>query len=94
MTRDAIVQVIVDALSELLAEGDGPVSGLNEESKLFGKEALLDSVGLVTLIVDVEQNMEDATGKAIVLADERAMSQRQSPFLTVGSLADYIVTLL
>jgi hypothetical protein len=36
----------------------------------------------------------DDLGKAIVLADERAMSQKRSPFATAGTLADYIELLL
>ncbi|MZP29440.1 acyl carrier protein [Heliobacterium undosum] len=92
MTRDAVVQMIIEALSEQLVET--PAEELNEETRLFGKEGLLDSVGLVTLIVDVEQKVEDETGHSIVLADERAMSQKQSPFRTAGALADYILTLL
>jgi len=61
---------------------------------LFGKGSLLDSLGLVNLIVLVEENVQDATGKSISLADERAMSQKSSPFRTVQTLSEYIQTLL
>ena len=55
---------------------------------------VLDSMGLVTLIVDVEQRLEEEYDEVVVLADERAMSQKRSPFLSVGSLADYICQLV
>ena len=54
----------------------------------------MDSLGLVNLIVSVEQNIEDDFDVSITIADERAMSQKHSPFRTVGTLADYIEILL
>jgi acyl carrier protein len=64
------------------------------EAGLYGFSGILDSLALVRLIVEVEVAVEDQFGVALVLASERAMSQRRSPFLTVGSLADYIEALL
>jgi len=61
---------------------------------LFGKDGKLDSLGLVTLLVLIEQNIEDEFDLSITIADERAMSQKHSPFRTVGILADYIDMLL
>src|SRR5262245_35530232 len=57
---------------------------------LFGTEGKLDSMGLVTLIVSIEQRVADDLGVAITLADEKAMSQRNSPFRSVEALTDYI----
>ena len=51
-------------------------------------------IALVSLIVAVEQNIEDEFGISITLADERAMSQENSPFRSVRSLADYVETIL
>ena len=57
---------------------------------LLGAGSFLDSLGLVNFIVSVEQNINDSFDSTITLADERAMSQKQSPFSTVATLADYI----
>lgn len=65
-----------------------------EDTVLFGEGGALDSLGLVHLIVGVEQRVEEDFGAAVALADERAMAQEQSPFRTVGALADYVTTLL
>ena len=46
------------------------------------------------LIVLVEEKVEDASGRSITLADERAFSMERSPFRTLGSLVDYVGTLL
>jgi D-alanine--poly(phosphoribitol) ligase subunit 2 len=64
------------------------------DAQLFGAGAPLDSMALVQFVVEVEAEMEDTFGASIVLANERAMSQRRSPFLTLGTLAEYIGTLL
>ena len=60
------------------------------ETALFGRAGALDSLGLVNLIVAVEQAVEDELGVSVALADEKAMSQSASPFRTVGTLAEYV----
>ena len=64
------------------------------ETAFLGEGSKLDSLGLINLIVAVEQNVEDKFGKTITLADEKAISQEISPFKTVISLANYIEMLL
>ena len=64
------------------------------ETKLIGGNNKLDSLGLINLIVALEQNIEDEFDISLTLADERAMSKKHSPFRTIGSLADYIEILL
>jgi acyl carrier protein len=64
------------------------------EAPLFGRHGTLDSLGLVNLIVMVEEQFQDVHDRAITLADERAVSQERSPFRNVPSLAAYICLLL
>jgi acyl carrier protein len=89
------VTLIVDALHELLEhhaiDASGPLDG---ETRLFGRDGLLDSLGLVTLVVAVEQAIADEYGVSVSLADDRALSQRHSPYRTVGSLAEYCAGVL
>jgi len=61
---------------------------------LFGPRGILKSMELVSLIVDLEEKIQDEYGLSLVLADERAMSQEKSPFRSVSSLAQYIWTLM
>ncbi len=63
------------------------------DTKLLGNGAVIDSLGLVTLIVEIEMRLE-AQGKPIRIMSEAAMSQRRSPFLTVATLAEYLDDLL
>ena len=87
--------LIVDALQEILEHHAIAAPGpLGEGTRLFGRDGLLDSMGLVTLVVAVEQAIEDEYGVSVSLADDRALSQRNSPYRTVGSLAEYAARLL
>tara|TARA_B100002003_G_scaffold89491_1_gene83674 strand:- start:319 stop:618 length:300 start_codon:yes stop_codon:yes gene_type:complete len=62
----------------------------SKETVLFGHGTVLDSLGLVDILIGIEQEIEDEYGINITIADERAMSQEQSPFKTIGTLIDYI----
>ncbi|AOY78276.1 hypothetical protein BJL90_06950 [Clostridium formicaceticum] len=64
-----------------------------EETKLYGNGGLLKSIDLVTLIVELEYKLEERYGLLGVLTDEKAMSQKNSPFRTIQTLADYISSL-
>jgi len=83
---------VIDELNEQLTPEQQLKTSNN--TVLFGKLGKLDSLGLVNLIVMIEQNIEDEFDIAVTLADEKSMSQKHSPFRTVGHLADYIETLL
>lgn len=67
---------------------------LAPETRLFGSQGVLDSLQLVSLILSIEREIEDDFGTALTLADERAMSQKSSPFKSIGTLAEYIELLL
>jgi acyl carrier protein len=62
---------------------------VGEEAAIFGPQSPLDSLGLVALLMDVEEGLA-AIGLNIVLSDERAMSQKRSPFRSVPALVQYI----
>jgi hypothetical protein len=64
------------------------------DAELFGRGGPLDSMALVSLIIEVETAIEDRFGVAVLLADERAVSRERSPFRTVGSFAGYAETVL
>ena len=88
---EAVFQAI-DELNDILP----PERQLHKslDTVLYGSSGRLDSLELVNLIVAAEQNIEDEFGVPITLADERAMSQRNSPFRSVATLVTYISSLL
>lgn len=61
---------------------------------LFGKGGQLDSLALVSFIIEVEEKITDELGISIALADERALSQKNSPFLTLQTLTQYVSLLI
>ena len=93
--KEKVSQSIFKAIDEL-NEQLPPEQNLEKsiETRIIGKGGKLDSVGLVTFIVAVEQMIEDEFEVPMTLADERAMSQNQSPFRTVRTLAEYIAMLI
>ncbi|MBW1800907.1 MAG: acyl carrier protein [Deltaproteobacteria bacterium] len=93
--RETIVKILFEAIEEVnnLLPDDQKIEK-NEASTLFGQSGKLDSMGLVNLIVATEQRIEKELGLNLVLADERAVSQKNSPFRTVSAFIDYISILL
>lgn len=88
--QDYMVTFIIRSVEEInkTLENKLPIE-MREDCSLFGGEGVLDSISLVSLIVSVEQRIEDVLGVSIILANEKAMSRRNSPFLTVGTLAEF-----
>lgn len=95
MTEAAVRTIVfraLEALNQELPEADRvPVS---PDAMLLGEAAVLDSLSLVSVILDVEAGIEAEFGRALSLTDDRAMSQPTSPFADVKSLTAYILLLL
>jgi acyl carrier protein len=62
---------------------------VSPDAPLFGSGGQLDSMGLVALIIDIEEALSEA-GYNMILTNERAMSGTRSPFKDVPSLVAYI----
>ena len=82
----------IDELNDQLSEENQLTK--SSETVLYGKNGHLDSLGLVNLLVIIEQNIEDKFNQSITIADERAVSQNHSPFKTIDTLVIYIQKLL
>jgi acyl carrier protein len=93
--RQKIEKIIIETLEELHEEleTEKPID-ITSQTRLYGGDGALDSLALVSLITDVEERVSDEFDKDIVLADEKAMSQRTSPFRNIESLTNYIQKLL
>ena len=89
---DQILFAAIEEINEQLPPGQAIVA--DKSTLLFGREGVIDSLTLVNLVVVAEQKVQETLNCAITLADERAMSQKNSPFKSVESLANYIVMLV
>lgn len=89
--REAFRALVLKRLALLGAELGRPELGqATDETHLLGGQSPIDSIGLVTLIADLEGDIQKEFGKTVILADEKAMSRTLSPFRKVGTLIDYI----
>jgi acyl carrier protein len=60
---------------------------------IFGDASPLDSLGLVALLIEIEERLADR-GMTITLANERALSRARSPFRDVPTLLTYLEELV
>jgi len=91
--KNEIVEIIFEGIEEINLQN--AISIPKEiNTKLYGNNSSLDSLGLVNLIVNVEEKINSEYDTSIVIADEKAMSQKNSPFKSVDTLAEYIMILL
>lgn len=90
LTRQDIEDVVLHALTlaNQTRTADHQLA-IAATAPIFGSDSTLDSLGLVALLIDVEDLLRER-GCDITIGDERAMSQRRSPFRDVATLVDYI----
>ena len=92
MTKEEALRIVLNALEAVNAELDQPIA-VEPHTRLFGADAVIDSLSLVSVIVDVEAEASDALGFPVSLTDDRAINQPVSPFTDPDTLAAYLVTL-
>jgi acyl carrier protein len=84
-----LAEIIKACLREVADEEGFDLPEIKDETEIFGETGLLDSMALVSLVTGVEEAIDQKSGVTVSLADERAMSQSQSPYQTVATLAAY-----
>jgi acyl carrier protein len=92
---EAVQNLIFQVLDEL--NRSSPASAQVAKSPgtiLLGPDASLDSLGFVNLLVLLEQKVESDLGAQVTLMDDQALSEANSPFRTVASLAQRVGTLV
>ena len=95
ITKDKIVALIYEVIDEENEARDQDKRIIKSLETLFlSKDGGLDSLDLVSLIVATEEKIVDSFDVEITIADAKAMSQKNSPFKSVNSLADYVLELL
>jgi acyl carrier protein len=95
ISRDEISALIIDTVEAFAGENSIEINlPCNEETRLFGGNSVFDSMALVSLIVQIEEALEEKIGESLILADEKAMSRRTSPFSNISSLSEYVFEIL
>jgi hypothetical protein len=93
--KEQIKELVFNAIDELNQQMKSDEQmDKSEMLALFGPSATLDSLGFINLITTIEENIEDELDLMVTIIDEKAMSREDSPFLTVGTLIDYLLELV
>lgn len=95
--ENKVLQVIylsIDAVNELLPQEQRLEK--SADTVLFDKSAggSLDSMGMVNLIVALEENIQERIGKEISITAELNISEGNNPFQTVDTLLASLTELL
>lgn len=87
------LKIVYEAIDELNETLDTPLEK-SESLVIFGPDAQLNSMEIVSLIISIERLVDEKFGKSITLASEKAFSRSSSPFKTPATLAEYVDELL
>jgi ClpP class serine protease len=90
--REKALEVVLSCLREAVEQAGGDAAAVVADTPIVGPGAVIDSIGVVSLIVDIEQKLEMDHQVSVTLASDRAMSQKNSPFRTPNALADHVLT--
>jgi len=82
-----IIYKTIDEINEQRSRDERIEKSVN--TGLFGDGAVLDSLGLVSLVTTLEQFIEEEFGVSITLL-EASVFEKENPFKTVKTLSDYI----
>ncbi|HEV8348403.1 MAG TPA: hypothetical protein VGQ16_17625 [Vicinamibacterales bacterium] len=94
MDQNQIRDIVMDAMRTTnLARPAESQLEVSSTGPIFGAASPLDSLGLVALLLDVEDAFQ-SRGFDVALSDASAMSRTRSPFRDVPALVSYIDSLM
>ena len=85
-----IKKIVVDSLVSVLDENDIKNISVDDNTEIFGSKSIIDSLQLINLIVKIEEDVYDQSGKEIIVVDDEAIITGNSPFQTVKSLSSFV----
>lgn len=80
--KGVICSVVNRIYPEMAVSDDG--------DHLFMRGSKIDSMGLVAVVLGIENAMRDDYGVPIRILTSKALSMTDSPFRTVGSFTDFV----
>jgi D-alanine--poly(phosphoribitol) ligase subunit 2 len=90
-SHDGVLRMVYEAVARTNEDLE---PGLRIEARpdemLMGSGAKLDSLGFVSLILEIEALAQERLGVTLELVNDRALSQERSPFRTLESLVAYV----
>jgi acyl carrier protein len=92
MDHEQVLRIVYDAID--VVNQQLPASKRLDKSPdtvIVGAGGSLDSLGIVTLVILLEEKVGEAFGTTVQLLDEQMLVE-DSPFQSIGALAHYIAT--
>ncbi len=90
--KEQIFEIIKAAIDELNEELEyEELEQVTPDTPIFGGDSGIDSLSLVRLVVEVEAGVSEAFDAEVTLADEKAMSSRNSPYRSVATFTDFVL---
>ena len=92
ISTSTVKSIIYNRIEELNRQLPAELKLKNSlDTILVGEGGILDSLGLITLVVSLEEAMEEV-GVHTALLEEEFLVDSEGPLRTVGSLVDLIVS--
>jgi len=91
VTPEDAEAVIVQVILQIADERGIEIAQIDSNTLLVGPEACLDSVGLVSVVMEIEARLDEDFGVEVSLTSDAAMSRERSPLRTVGTIRDYVI---
>ena len=88
MEQDKIEKLVLNVINTYCASINLSTQ-INLDTPLIGSSRLIDSMGLVNILVDIENALVEENYEILIMS-ENAMSLKISPFRTIGALIQYI----
>lgn len=87
--EEKIKKIVQMALEEVNEDADEVIE-YGENAALFGKGEGMNSFSFVTLISNIEEQIQEQFGKEVYLVSDQVYEKKYNPFATIGSLEKYI----
>ena len=93
MNSEEVKALIIEGVETALRDKDMS-QDVTGDFHLFGSGSVIDSLDLVGIVVSLEETIREKTGKEIEIVDETAIVSAVSPFRTVDSMTDHVLSKL
>jgi acyl carrier protein len=91
LNKDEILEIVITKVKSLVETlPEEQKYKVDENTILFGNGSNIDSLSLVSIIVDLETTFSVEYNFDISLTDDRAMLREKSPFESISAMVEYI----
>jgi acyl carrier protein len=95
MNKEKINEIVISTVKSLIETfPEDQQFQVTNNTILFGYKSQIESLSLVSIIVDLETIFFDEYDKEISLTDDRAMTRKISPFTSIDSLVEFIYEII